>query len=319
MLNKARIKLWSIGGGKGGVGKSILTLGLGISLAQMGKKVILIDGDLGGANLHTLMGLRYPQVTLEDFLLRKVSRLEDIILKTDIEGIGLICGADDILGAANPTYSQKIRLIQQIEELPADFVLLDLGAGTSFNTLDLFNFSPGKIAIFTSQVTSLQNVYGFIKSALFRKLSRDFSRDEDVLNFLYQMGTKDPEVNLNSIKDLGDKLKEAAPDKFARLLNAVREFHLYLLVNMVKSRQDLKAAEIIQAVCQDFLSVEPQVLGHLVYDPAVETAVNQMTPFPLLYRKSKATASLQQIANEFLMSCRLATHLSPRLEPSPAY
>ncbi|HEY9072784.1 MAG TPA: P-loop NTPase, partial [Desulfobaccales bacterium] len=125
----SRIKLWSIGGGKGGVGKSVFSLGLGISLARLGKKVIMIDCDLGGANLHTLMGVRYPHVTLEHFLLKKVDRLEDTIIQTQMEGIGLICGADDILGAANPTYSQKIRLLNQIEDLPAQYVLLDLGAG----------------------------------------------------------------------------------------------------------------------------------------------------------------------------------------------
>jgi len=48
MAVRSRIKLWSIGGGKGGIGKSIFTLGLGICLAGLGKKVILIDGDLGG-------------------------------------------------------------------------------------------------------------------------------------------------------------------------------------------------------------------------------------------------------------------------------
>jgi len=64
----SRIKLWSIGGGKGGIGKSLVTLGLGVALARLGKKIILIDGDLGGANLHTLMGVRYPHVTLEHFL-----------------------------------------------------------------------------------------------------------------------------------------------------------------------------------------------------------------------------------------------------------
>jgi flagellar biosynthesis protein FlhG len=318
MGNKGRIKLWSIGGGKGGVGKSIFTLGLGICLAQLGKRVILIDGDLGGANLHTLMGVRYPQVTLEDFLLRKVSQLEDIILKTQFEGIGLICGADDILGSANPTYAQKIRLIQQIEELPADFVLLDLGAGTSFNTLDLFNYSPGKIAVFTSQVTSLQNAYGFIKSALYRKLSRDFNKDEDILQFLYHMGTKDQEVDLHSIQDLMNRLS-AAPEKRANFLDALKEFQIFLLVNMVKNNQDLKSADIIRTVCRDFLSVEPQFLGHLAYDPAVETAVNQMTPFPIFQKKGKAAASLQQIARDFLMSCRLAPAVSTRLEASPAY
>jgi flagellar biosynthesis protein FlhG len=210
-----KIKLWSIGGGKGGIGKSIFSLGLGICLARMGKKVILIDGDLGGANLHTLMGVRFPDRTLEDFLLRKVSRLEDIVIQTEISGIGLICGADDILGAANPTYSQKLRLLKQIEELPADFILLDLGAGTSFNTLDLFNYSPGKIALFTSQTTSLQNAYGFIKSALYRKLAREFSQDDEVHQLLHQVGGKNEDIQINSIRDLLTRLQLTAPAKYA--------------------------------------------------------------------------------------------------------
>ena len=96
-----RQKLWSIGGGKGGIGKSIFTLGLGISLARLGYKIIVVDADLGGANLHTLMGVRYPPHTMEDFLLRRVQRLEDIIIETGVKNIGLICGADDILGSAN--------------------------------------------------------------------------------------------------------------------------------------------------------------------------------------------------------------------------
>ncbi len=133
------MKLWSIGGGKGGVGKSIFTMALGITLARLGNRVVLVDGDLGGANLHTMMGIRFPEVTLEDFLLRRVTRLEDILQPTSIEGISLVCGADDLLGAANPTYSQKMRFFKDLEALPADFVLLDLGAGTSFNTLDFFN------------------------------------------------------------------------------------------------------------------------------------------------------------------------------------
>jgi flagellar biosynthesis protein FlhG len=174
------MKLWSIGGGKGGVGKSIFTMALGVTLARLGNQVILVDGDLGGANLHTMMGIRFPEVTLEDFLLRKVDRLEDLLLPTSLEGIKLICGADDLLGAANPTFSQKMRFFKDLEELPADFVLLDLGAGTSFNTLDFFNNSPGKIAVFTGVSTSLQNVYGFIKCALFRKIAREFAREDQV-------------------------------------------------------------------------------------------------------------------------------------------
>jgi flagellar biosynthesis protein FlhG len=300
-----RIKLWAIGGGKGGVGKSVVSLGLGICLARLGKKVILIDGDLGGANLHTLMGVRYPHVTLEHFLLKKVPRLEDTVIHTEVEGIGLICGADDILGSANPTYAQKIRLLNQIEELPAQYVLLDLGAGSSFNLLDFFNYSPGKIVVFTSQATSLQNAYGFIKSALYRKLAKDFTKDYEVLDMLYQTSGSDSEMPMHSIPDLLKKFKEEAPTKYELLCRALYDFHLFLIVNMVKSSADLKSPEIIQAVCNDFLSIHPQILGQLVHDSAVEAAVNQMVPFPMGQKRSKAAQALQQIVLRIIKESRL--------------
>jgi flagellar biosynthesis protein FlhG len=300
-----RMKLWSIGGGKGGIGKSIFTLGLGICLAQLNKKVILLDADLGGANLHTLMGVRYPKITLEDFLLKRAARLEDTIIDTAMAGIGLICGSDDILGAANPTYAQKIRLLKQIEELPADFVLLDLGAGTSFNLLDFFNYSPGKIVLFTSQATSLQNAYGFIKSALYRKLAREFAKDEEVLWLLYQVGDKEAEMNIGSLDELLARLKESDPGKYDRLRQALWDFQVFLVVNMVKNHQDLKSPEIIQTVCQDFLKIQPQILGEVPYDPVVEAAVNQMLPYPLQHKKGRATAALQEIAQAVLKQSRL--------------
>jgi flagellar biosynthesis protein FlhG len=293
-------KLWSIGGGKGGIGKSVFTLGLGISLARLGKKVILMDADLGGANLHTLMGVRYPAFTLEDFLLKRVDNLEDIVLDTQIEGIGLICGADDILGAANPTFAQKIRVLNQIENLPADFVLLDLGAGTSYNTLDFFNYSSGKIAVFSSQATSLQNVYGFLKNSLFRKISREFAKDEEVLWLLYQSGSKTPEAKIESINDLLTHLEGKSADKHGDLHRIIDDFQVFLVVNLIKTERDFQAAQIIQNVTHKFLELTPQVLGYLHYDQAIEQAVNQMVPFPLNAEKSRAADELAVIAREIV-------------------
>jgi flagellar biosynthesis protein FlhG len=308
-------KLWSVGGGKGGIGKSIFTLGLGITLARLGKKVILVDGDLGGANLHTLMGVRYPAFTLEDFILKKVERLEDIILDTQVEGIGLICGADDILGAANPKFAQKIRLLNQMEYLPADFVLLDLGAGTSFNTLDFFNYSPGKIALFTNQSTSLQNVYGFLKSALFRLLFREFAKDEDVLWLLNQSGRKGAKVKVDSMADLLEQLQGMDQAKYERLQTVLAHFDIYLVVNMVKSDVDIKGGQIIQKVCEDFLGLQPQILGYVVFDAAVETAVNQMLPFPLHQDDCQAAQGLRLIACRILQECGLPIPANASMQP----
>lgn len=310
-MSATRTKLWSIGGGKGGIGKSVITLGLAISLARLGKKVILIDGDLGGANLHTLMGVRYPHVTLEHFLLKKVERLEDAVIQTQVEDIGLICGADDLLGAANPTYSQKLRLMQQIEDLPAQYILLDLGAGTAFNTLDFFNYSPGRIILFSPQTTALQNAYGFIKSALYRKISREFSKDQEILDILYQGSEETAEGgSIGTVSELLTQIQEKIPDRYDRLINMLTDYHLYLLINMVKSNTDLKTPEIIRSVCTDFLNLDPEIMGHVPYDPVIEAAVDTMKLIPWGQKKSKAVDALAQLAVKIIKESMLPRTVS---------
>jgi flagellar biosynthesis protein FlhG len=303
MAVAASKKLWSIGGGKGGIGKSVFTLGLGISLSRMGKKIILVDADLGGANLHTLMGVRFPPCTLEDFFLNRVERLEDVVIETQVEGIGLICGADDILGSANPTYAQKVRIVKQIENLPADLVFLDLGAGTSYNILDFFNYSHGRICIMTNQATSLQNVYGFIKSALYRLISREFAKDHDVLRLVHQSESSPSEGKIESVKELLVQLQEGGEERLAQFSQLLEAFDLFLVVNMVKEDPDLQAARIIQKVCGSFLSFVPQMLGHISYDPAIEQAVNQMVPFPVNRENSPAASDIKEIAQLVLLNC----------------
>jgi flagellar biosynthesis protein FlhG len=192
-------------------------------------------------------------------------------------------------------------------------VLFDQGAGTSFNTLDFFNFSGGKIALFTSQTTSLQNAYGFIKSALYRKLSRDFAKDDEVLQFLYQGSEAGNGDNSSTIHDLLDHFKDANPEKHARLTQALWDFHLFLVVNMVKSNADLKAPEIIRSVCRDFLNIQPDIMGQVLFDSGVEAAISQMVPFPLHQKKSKAMVGLNQIALTLVRHSRL-----PRVASSGA-
>ncbi len=305
MGNGSHLKLWSIGGGKGGVGKSIFTLALGITMARLDHRVILVDGDLGGANLHTMMGLRYPQVTLEDFLLRKTARLEDVVLPTPIPGLGLICGADDFLGAANPTYSQKMRLFKHLEELPADFVFIDLGAGTSFNTLDFFNYSPGRIAVFTGYATALQNVYGFIKCALFRKISREFAKEDQVVSLVYNNAGASGDIA--SMTDLLARVRQTSPESLFQLAGIIKPYRFFLVPNMVRNEQDLRSPEIIQSVCEEFLHIKPEILGHIFYDPVVEVAINQMEPTLLQDRSNKIVKCLEHIARKI---CKISNKMA---------
>ena len=115
-------KVWAVGGGKGGVGKSLVTANLSICLALMGYKVVAIDLDLGGANLHTCLGVSVPETTLSDYLTKQVANLQDLVTPTYIENLSLISGAQDDVGMANLKHLQKTKILSKLAELDADYI-----------------------------------------------------------------------------------------------------------------------------------------------------------------------------------------------------
>ena len=159
-----------IGGGKGGAGKSFVTGDLGALLAKQRKRVALVDLDLGGSNLHTMVGLPPPEKGLHGFIDKSVDTLEPVAVPTLIPNLYLISSAQCSMEIANLYYQQKIRIIKALQKLPYDFILLDLGAGTSFNTLDFFLTSNTGIMVFTPEPTSVENTIRFIRAVYLRKL-----------------------------------------------------------------------------------------------------------------------------------------------------
>ena len=105
-------KLTAVGGGKGGVGKSLTSVNLATYFALQGRRVVLIDGDLGGADLHTLLGMAPPRLSLASFIKREVETLDEILVETPVPGLRLMAGGSDILGLANPQFAQKMKLIR---------------------------------------------------------------------------------------------------------------------------------------------------------------------------------------------------------------
>ena len=125
------VHIWPIGGGKGGSGKTFLTSVLARLLAESGKRTLLVDLDLGAANLHTLVDVAYPTKSLSDFIRRKTPFLQDTVLQTPTPNLFLISGAHDSLDIANLPYEQKIKIVKAISKLEYDWILLDLGVDLS--------------------------------------------------------------------------------------------------------------------------------------------------------------------------------------------
>jgi MinD-like ATPase involved in chromosome partitioning or flagellar assembly len=157
--------VWAVAGGKGGVGKSVVASNLAVAVARRGLRCLLIDADLGGGNQHTLFGIEAPRTTLDAFLQGDEKSLASVAVPTRFHGLSLVYAACDAVGSANPKHSQKQKFIRHFKKADADVVILDLGAGTSFNTLDLFLAARVQLVVTTPELTAIQNAYGFIKCA----------------------------------------------------------------------------------------------------------------------------------------------------------
>ncbi len=164
--------IYPIGGGKGGVGKSFIAASLGAIFAEQGQKVVLVDLDLGASNLHTFLGMKNPQCGIDRYLNKSVKTLEDAVAPTAVSNLFIISSQHCSIEVANLFYTQKQKIIHAIQKLPFDYILLDLGPGTNYNTLDFFLTSNDGILIITPELTSIENSFRFIKAVYLRKLKQ---------------------------------------------------------------------------------------------------------------------------------------------------
>lgn len=163
-------RVYTVGGGKGGTGKSFTTANLGTILAQQGNKVLLVDLDLGASNLHTFLAFGKPQVSLKQYLEKEVNDINDVVLETTQPNLSIISSSGCSLEVANLYYAQKLKIIRAINNLSYDYIFIDLGSGTHFNTLDFFLMSNKGILVTTPEPVSIENMFRFMKSLYLRKI-----------------------------------------------------------------------------------------------------------------------------------------------------
>ena len=296
-----RPQIWAIGGGKGGVGKSFVSIMLAMALARRNQKTVLVDADLGGANLHTLMGIKTPVRTLNDFVNRKYPSFEDICIKTSVNCLDLVCGASEILSLANPQYAQKNKIVQSIATMQTDHVILDLGAGTSYNVLDFFLIAKNPIVVLTPQPISIQNAYGFVRNTVYRKLSRLTAQKPSLQDLIKTAMDPKNEKKVRTLHDLYESISSSHGKNIAlKLQETVSSIHPLIITNMTKENRDQNAGKIIQLVAEKYLTIQSQDLGAIQYDPIIESMVSRMIPLSELPRDSMAHICAEKIIEKVM-------------------
>lgn len=179
-------------------------------LARSGLSVTLVDMDSGGADLHILMGLFQPKYTLSDFIDRRVNSLSEVVQKLDgFKGIQLITGTGDSLHNANMPATTRSKILRHIRLLKTDIILIDVGAGTHFNTLDFFNAADINLCVTTGDPTAILDLYRFIKLAVIRKALSSFLSYDAISSVIRKRHIRDINELLSIAKEYGIDKKEA--------------------------------------------------------------------------------------------------------------
>lgn len=161
--NIKNARVIAITSGKGGVGKSNLSVNLALELTRMGKKVIILDADFGLANVEVMFGV-IPEYNLSD-LMFKGKEIKDIITEGP-EGVGFISGGSGIANLINLDQEQVKSLVGKMTDLEelADVIIIDTGAGIAPSVMEFLLASPETIIVTTPEPTSVTDSYALLKA-----------------------------------------------------------------------------------------------------------------------------------------------------------
>lgn len=285
----------TIGGGKGGVGKSIVALNLAASLAYEGYRVVIADMDLGAANQHLLLGVLRPPTGLQALLDMTVADAKDCLVKTPVPNLRLLPGTTGVLGAANITHAEKVSILRKLRALDADIVVVDVGAGMAYNTLDFFDLGIRKLIVTTPQVTALHDAYAFLKSAVLRLLRH--SVDDAVEAALLEPATLS--TGTEKVVQILSRLRETRPELAERVFEAIGRFGAYMVGNQVATEAQTGVFSAVAHTMHDYLGVSVPVLGWVRSSPAVHESVNNRKPLAL-DTTSKDAAGFRTLARSLL-------------------
>lgn len=297
--NKRIKQIWAVGGGKGGVGKSLIASSLAISVARQGNRVIAVDLDLGGANLHTTLGMDLPKNTLSDFFSSRAGSIENCIVPSGIPNLDIISGAQDAVNVANIGHNVKLKLLQNLMTLDADYLVFDLGAGTTYNTLDFFLFADLGLITLLPEPTSIENGYRFIKSAYYRHL-RQSPRLADVRSLIEMaMDIKNP-LGIKCPSDLFREVNKVSPEASINLKIEIERFRPKLIINQARTQTDIDIGYSVKTVCKKYFGIDMDYIGYLDYDSAVWQSVRRKRPLVLEFPNSRLVSSIERVVQQMV-------------------
>ncbi len=297
------LRVLVVGGARGGVGKTVLAANLGLYLATIGRKVVLVDADPAGANLHTCLGTT-PPIPLSK--LRRGGRSEpprsgalyaEALQESSFRGLQLLhLGLDE--PATSGRSDRLAKLMGGLRELDADYAVVDLGVGLGREVLD--NYLAADLSLFVTvpEPTAIENTYRFLRGAFVRFLLHQSPSDEARSELERRMralgGAPAPLDLLHELEQEGHVLADVVRD-------AMERFRPHVVINQTRLRADLELGFAMQSAARRRLGVTLDYVGHIDHDDTVWTCVRNRRPLLLEVPGAKSSRKIEKIARHVLM------------------
>ncbi|MCW7753500.1 P-loop NTPase [Desulfobotulus sp. H1] len=288
----------AFGGGKGGSGKSFLTSLTGSVLAAAGKEVVLVDLDLGAANLHSFLGITASRPGLQDFMEGRIANLSECCMETSLPRLFLISSKGCAGHVADLPAGWVLRLIQGFRSLPHDFILLDLGAGTYKNNMDFFLAASRGVVVTTPEPTAVENLFRFIHALFIRKI-RAHVGDSGLRDLTRICLASKSAASIRPF-DMAEALTAKDSEAGNRLLADLESIHLYLLLNQVRKTMDAEVAAQLMGFYPRFFGPVFTLGAVVSHHDVVNDAIMSREPFLKKYRSHTITRQVMGLARQLL-------------------
>jgi flagellar biosynthesis protein FlhG len=291
-------RIVAVGAGKGGAGVSMAVANLGIFLAQIGKRVVLIDADFTGGGLHAWLGMRRPAVGISDVVAGRVAGIPAALTETPVTGLFLLGGASDLLGPTTGEAQIARHLLAGMRALEFDFALVDLPAGVNTLAIELFAGTDVGIAVAVPTPDAVESTYRFL-SAVFLHLVRNRPEaDAESLSVLERLGHRDGRPPCP--REIVAALEGAASPLVARARQLQSLFAPQLIVNQTRIKIDEELGEAIVSAAARWLGFAPRLLGSIGWDDNVWLSLRRGLPLFIEFSRSGACRNLERIVRRFL-------------------
>ncbi len=285
-----------IASGKGGVGKTLFAANLSIALAKLGHSTVAVDLDLGGSNLYTCLGVPNKYPGLGDFLKAGNADFQGLMVPTSIPNLRFIPGEGRTPFMANISHEQRLALVREIKKIDARYVVLDLGAGTVFSTLNFFGISRHGFLVTTFETPAIMNFVMFLRNFIFRIISGVARHDKAVFDSVVAAFNRSISSQNLTVASLLREI-EARNPRMARQLNDLCNGHRPRIVfNMGDHPDELSILDKLTSTLKQGLNMEADYFGFVFHDDAVRRSAKNREVLITRYPDSMASKGIRRIA-----------------------